>query len=161
MVSSLLQLQTTEAIRTIYNGQEWKAARSSPRRSIEEIRVECRKVPIDTLRGLPSSVDTCGASSKRKRHHFLTHAHKDHLSGIVAFSSHTIYCTRLTKSLVLCQFPQFDDSLLLEIEVGQSVVINDPDGDFKVTAYDATHCPGAAMFLFEGEFGNILHTGIA
>ncbi|KAG0478240.1 hypothetical protein HPP92_012959, partial [Vanilla planifolia] len=46
-------------IRTIYNGQEWKAERSSPRRSIEEIRVECSKVPIDTRRGLPSSVDTC------------------------------------------------------------------------------------------------------
>ncbi len=28
-----------------------------------------------------------------------------------------------------------------------------------VTAIDANHCPGAAMFIFEGYFGKILHTG--
>lgn len=28
------------------------------------------------------------------------------------------------------------------IEVGQSVVIDDPDGHFSVTAFDANHCPG-------------------
>ncbi|KAG6530184.1 hypothetical protein ZIOFF_012406 [Zingiber officinale] len=93
-------------------------------------------------KGLPFSVDTWTPASLRKRHHFLTHAHKDHLAGIVAHSSRPVYATRLTKALVLGYFPQLDDSLFVEIEVGQSVVVDDPDGSFSVTAIDANHCPG-------------------
>ncbi|XP_042464871.1 5' exonuclease Apollo-like [Zingiber officinale] len=116
-------------------------------------------MPIEMPKGLPFSVDTWTPASLRKRHHFLTHAHKDHLAGIVAHSSRPVYATRLTKALVLGYFPQLDDSLFVEIEVGESVVVDDPDGSFSVTAIDANHCPGAVMFLFEGGFGNILHTG--
>ncbi|PKU68075.1 uncharacterized protein LOC110105143 isoform X1 [Dendrobium catenatum] len=116
-------------------------------------------MPIETPRGLPFSVDTWSHASKQKRHHFLTHAHKDHLSGIAALCSFPIYCTRLTKTLVCHQFPELDDSLFLEIELGELLVVKDPDGDFSVRAFDANHCPGAVMFLFEGGFGNILHTG--
>ncbi|XP_010270398.1 PREDICTED: protein artemis [Nelumbo nucifera] len=114
---------------------------------------------IEMPKGLPFSVDTWTPSSKKKRHHFLTHAHKDHSTGITLYSSYPIYCTHLTKTLVLQQFPQLDDSLFVCIEIGQSVVIDDPDGAFSVTAFDANHCPGAVMFLFEGNYGNILHTG--
>lgn len=110
-------------------------------------------------KGLPFSVDTWTPSSKRKRHHFLTHAHKDHSSGISTHFSYPIYSTLLTKSLVLHHYPQLDDSLFVGIEAGQLVVVDDPDGAFTVTAFDANHCPGAVMFLFEGNFGNILHTG--
>ena len=39
-------------------------------------------------------------------------------------------------------FVQLDDSLFVGIEVGQSVVVDDPDGAFTVTAFDANHCPG-------------------
>lgn len=28
------------------------------------------------------------------------------------------------------------------IEVGQELVIDDPDGEFTVTAFDANHCSG-------------------
>ncbi|RVW86863.1 hypothetical protein CK203_036025 [Vitis vinifera] len=37
---------------------------------------------------------------------------------------------------------QLDDSLFVGIEVGQSMVVDDPDGRFGVTAFDANHCPG-------------------
>ncbi|KAF5480606.1 hypothetical protein F2P56_001342 [Juglans regia] len=116
-------------------------------------------MPIEMPKGLPFSVDTWSYYSHRKRHHFLTHAHKDHSSGISTHFSFPIYSTLITKILVLQHYPQLDDSLFVRIEVGQSVVVYDPDGAFTVTAFDANHCPGAVMFLFEGNFGNILHTG--
>ncbi|KAL5982667.1 hypothetical protein ACLOJK_016743 [Asimina triloba] len=116
-------------------------------------------MPIELPRGLPFSVDTWSPSSNNKRYHFLTHAHKDHCLGISLHSSFPIYSTALTKTLLLRQFPYLDDSLFVEMEVGESVVMDDPDGAFSVSAFDANHCPGAVMFLFEGSFGNILHTG--
>ncbi|XP_062007303.1 DNA ligase 6 [Rosa rugosa] len=114
---------------------------------------------IEMPKGLPFSVDTWSPSSKRKRHHFLTHAHKDHSIGISSHFSYPIYSTHLTKTLLLQHYPKLDESLFRGIEVGQSVVIDDPDGVFTVTAFNANHCPGAVMFLFEGDFGNVLHTG--
>lgn len=46
-------------------------------------------------------------------------------------------------------FSQLDGSLFVDIEVGQSVIIDDPDGAFTVTAFDANHCPGIfSLFLF-------------
>ena len=36
-------------------------------------------------------------------------------------------------------FVQLDDSLFVEIEIGQSVGVDDPDGAFTVTAFDANH----------------------
>ncbi|PPD72063.1 hypothetical protein GOBAR_DD31043 [Gossypium barbadense] len=88
-------------------------------------------MPIEMPKGLPFSVDTFSPSSKRKRHHFLTHAHKDHTSGISSHFSYPIYSTHLTKSLVLLHYPQLDDSLFVGIEVGESIVINNPNGEFQ------------------------------
>ena len=45
-------------------------------------------------------------------------------------------------------FVQLDDSLFVEIEIGQSVVVDDPDGAFTVTAFDANHYPGNLLFFF-------------
>ncbi|WMV53776.1 hypothetical protein MTR67_047161 [Solanum verrucosum] len=115
-------------------------------------------MPIEMLKGLPFSVDTWSSKSSTKNH-FLTHAHKDHTQGICIYGSYPIYCSRLTRTLVLQHFPQLDGSFFVGIEVGQCIVIKDPDGDFTVTALDANHCPGALMFLYEGKFGNLLHTG--
>lgn len=101
---------------------------------------------IEMPRGLPFSVDTFGpytATKRRKRHHFLTHAHKDHTVGIspsnIVFP---IYSSPLTISLLLQRHPQLDESFFVRIEIGQSVIVDDPDGEFKVTAFDANHCPG-------------------
>lgn len=63
-------------------------------------------MPIELPKGLPFSVDTWNPSSKRKRHHFLTHAHKDHSTGISTHYSYPIFCTHLTKTLLLQYHPQ-------------------------------------------------------
>ncbi|VVB09646.1 unnamed protein product [Arabis nemorensis] len=120
---------------------------------------------IEMPRGLPFSVDTFGpytTTKTKKRHHFLTHAHKDHTVGISPSNNTVfpIYSTSLTISLLLQRQLHLDESFFVKIEIGQSVTVDDDsDGGFKVTAFDANHCPGAVMFLFEGSFGNILHTG--
>ena len=69
-------------------------------------QISSRKMPIEMPKGLPFSADTWTSSSKRKRRHFLTHAHKDHSFGISSHFSFPIYSTLLTKSLVLQQYPQ-------------------------------------------------------
>ena len=69
-------------------------------------QISSRKMPIEMPKGLPFSVDTWTSSSKRKRRHFLTHAHKDHSFGISSQFSFPIYSTLLTKSLVLQHYPQ-------------------------------------------------------
>ena len=53
--------------------------------------------------------------------------------------------------------------LQIELEYDQPVIVY-ADGHggrvpITVTAIDAHHCLGSAMFLFEGYFGTILHTG--
>uniref|UniRef100_A0A0E0CB50 DNA repair metallo-beta-lactamase domain-containing protein n=1 Tax=Oryza meridionalis TaxID=40149 RepID=A0A0E0CB50_9ORYZ len=121
-------------------------------------------MPIEMPRGLPFAVDTWGPSSRRRRHCFLTHAHRDHLVGAGAGADSgecpgAVYATRLTLDLALRHFPQLERGEFVEMEVGKTVVVDDPAGAFSVTAYDANHCPGAVMFLFEGQFGSILHTG--
>ncbi|XP_047060951.1 5' exonuclease Apollo-like [Lolium rigidum] len=118
-------------------------------------------MPIEMPRGLPFAVDTWGPSSRRRRHRFLTHAHRDHLAGAGAApdGGAVVYATRLTMSLALRHFPQLDQGEFVEVDVGKTLAVDDPAGAFSVTAYDANHCPGAVMFLFEGEFGSILHTG--
>lgn len=54
-------------------------------------------------------------------------------------------------------------AIKVELEYDQSVIVY-ADGHkgrvpIAVTPIDAHHCPGSAMFLFEGYFGTILHTG--
>ncbi|KNA05604.1 hypothetical protein SOVF_188760, partial [Spinacia oleracea] len=77
-----------------------------------------------------------------------TARNNDHCSGITSHSSFPIYSTHLTKSLILCYFSQIDESFFVGIEVEQSLIIDDPDGSFTVTAFDANHCPDIQFHPF-------------
>ncbi|KAM4082003.1 hypothetical protein ACJW30_11G136200 [Castanea mollissima] len=49
-------------------------------------------------------------------------------------------------------FVQLNDSLFVEFEIGQSVVVDDPDWPFTVKAFDANHC--LAKYRFEVPTGS-------
>lgn len=88
---------------------------------------------------------------------FLTHAHTDHTVGLTAlWNLGTIYCTKITAALITRKIG-VDPGRIVILEVGSvySIGLDHTQGErggvtAKVTVFDANHCPGAAMFLFEG-----------
>src|SRR5437016_5104351 len=99
--------------------------------------------------------------------YFLSHFHEDHWQGITqTWSYGTIYCSKITRYLLLSKFPLLNDKVIA-LEMNIPITIHTPDvknvlgfKEMVVTLIDANHCAGAVMFLFEGkDFGNIIHTG--
>ena len=90
----------------------------------------------------------------RVKHFFLSHMHSDHIQGLTPSWRNKLYCSEVTKKLLIHKFGIRDD-IIIDIEIGTPKII---DHDFCVTLFDANHCPGAVMFLFEGVFGRILYT---
>ncbi|OWF35514.1 5' exonuclease Apollo [Mizuhopecten yessoensis] len=92
---------------------------------------------------------------------FLTHLHGDHTVGLSSSWRHVIHCSPMTGEL-LTHLYGINESLIQPLEVGTSHIL-DLDSvnceKMSVTVIDANHCPGSVMFLFEGYFGRILHTG--
>ena len=95
-------------------------------------------------------------SDKTATHFFLTHFHSDHYGGLTRRNfpaGGKIFATEITKTLVVQQ---------LRISEGQIVVLGMEEGvdicegqgvdgvrnGATVWAYDANHCPGAAVLLF-------------
>eukprot|EP00055_Hartaetosiga_balthica_P004420 m.11512 g.11512 ORF g.11512 m.11512 type:complete len:651 (-) comp3852_c0_seq1:220-2172(-) len=93
---------------------------------------------------------------------FLSHMHADHTKGLTStWNAGKIYCTAISKRL-LCHKFNIDPSLVIEMEYNETMLVNmDCTGEelLCVKAINANHCAGAAMFLFQGYFGNVLCTG--
>eukprot|EP00026_Physarum_polycephalum_P000780 Phypoly_transcript_00781.p1 GENE.Phypoly_transcript_00781~~Phypoly_transcript_00781.p1 ORF type:complete len:951 (+),score=205.22 Phypoly_transcript_00781:154-3006(+) len=92
--------------------------------------------------------------------YFLSHFHADHYQGL---SSHwrggTIYCTDITRSLLLHKFKLLPTSVVA-IEVMTPLCLRLSGSEtMNATAFPANHCPGSVMFFFEGSFGKYLYTG--
>jgi DNA cross-link repair 1C protein len=110
---------------------------------------------------------------------FLSHIHSDHLQGLESLKAPFVYCSAATRRLLLRleKYPHrinFMKGVLesrkqhyrhlrlvlkaiplecpTEIELG-------PLENIRVTLFDANHCPGAVMFLIEGDNRAILYTG--
>lgn len=110
---------------------------------------------------------------------FLSHIHSDHLQGLESLKAPFVYCSAATRRLLLRleKYPHrmnFMKGVLesrkqhyrhlklvlkaiplecpTEIELG-------PRETIRVTLFDANHCPGAVMFLIQGNHSAILYTG--
>ncbi|XVF66926.1 hypothetical protein PTKIN_Ptkin10aG0079400 [Pterospermum kingtungense] len=98
--------------------------------------------------------------------YFLTHLHMDHTQGLSStWAKAPIFCSHLTAKLLPFKFPNFNVSLLRDLDLGSwhSLSLISPSTGSQITLQvmpiDAHHCPGAVMFLFRGEFGYVLNTG--
>ncbi|XP_052779914.1 5' exonuclease Apollo-like [Mya arenaria] len=92
---------------------------------------------------------------------FLTHLHGDHVTGLTSSWNSPIYCSEVTEQLLLQRYG-IKSELIHSLQIGEPEIVyldEVQQEQMTVTALDANHCPGAVMFLMEGYFGTILHTG--
>jgi len=106
--------------------------------------------------------------------YFLSHCHTDHMKGLRSYVFQNrlrnearvyLYCSVITAHILTAQtsFAELSHKIkVLPLGVSTVVEIHDPDDSVEevtVSLIPTGHCPGAVMFLFEGEMGNILYTG--
>ncbi|XP_040279844.1 5' exonuclease Apollo isoform X1 [Bufo bufo] len=92
---------------------------------------------------------------------FLSHMHSDHTMGLSSTWKNPLYCSPVTAK-VLKHKLQVKSKWINPLEVGVCHMLPLDDCGIEkvaVTLIDANHCPGSVMFLFEGYFGTVLHTG--
>ncbi|KAI5843903.1 hypothetical protein DFP73DRAFT_69270 [Morchella snyderi] len=111
---------------------------------------------------------------------FLTHIHSDHIQGLESFyGGPFIHCSAATKELLLrlerrahrwnlakgvlesrrCQYMEKKNKLKVIPMETPTVIELDSERSIRVTMFDANHCPGAVMFLIEGDGKAVLYTG--
>ncbi|KAJ3274236.1 hypothetical protein HDV01_003309 [Terramyces sp. JEL0728] len=90
--------------------------------------------------------------------YFLSHFHSDHYGGLTLKFEGKIYCSEVTAELVKMQLKVRPD-LITVLPLNKRIEVE----GHHVTLFDANHCPGAAIFLFEinveSTIKRILHTG--
>ena len=116
------------------------------------------------------AVDYFAGACLKCHHFFLTHCHTDHIKGIdsvefrrhlAAKSSVKIYASVQTISLVLRRSKlEYLRPHFIPVSVGATDTLTLPSGDTVIVrTYEANHCPGAVMFLFQNAKHKTLYTG--
>ena len=102
--------------------------------------------------------------------YFLSHMHSDHIVGLEFVKGTFVYCTTTTRNILLKleKYPHrinfakgilesrklhyhHLDTILRPLPLGTATEIElSPKSTIRVTLLDANHCPGAVMFLIEG-----------
>ncbi|KAL1880590.1 hypothetical protein VTK73DRAFT_5395 [Phialemonium thermophilum] len=110
---------------------------------------------------------------------FLSHVHSDHLAGLESLRSPFVFCSAATRALLLrlerypcrinyakgilearVQTYRHLKNILKPIPLETPTVLElEPGNSIRVTLFNANHCPGAVMFLFEGRDKAALYTG--
>mmetsp|Transcript_12633 Transcript_12633/g.21308 ORF Transcript_12633/g.21308 Transcript_12633/m.21308 type:complete len:1019 (+) Transcript_12633:93-3149(+) len=116
------------------------------------------KVFRGLLFDLPVSIDCFNAGRPDVNIFFLSHFHKDHYNELNSTFSGTIYCSSITRDMIIAKLgvspsrvEALQESITTSIPVGNLYL--------SVETFDANHCAGGVMFLFHGPFGRVLHTG--
>ncbi|TGO86878.1 hypothetical protein BPOR_0270g00120 [Botrytis porri] len=96
---------------------------------------------------------------------FLSHVHSDHLEGLDndRIKLPFIYCSAATREILLRLEKRRDRlnlAVLKPIPLETPTLIElAPKNEVRATLFDANHCTGAVMFLFEKQNTAILYTG--
>lgn len=91
--------------------------------------------------------------------YFLTHFHSDHYFGLKkSFDGGKIICTNVTAALLKHKL-KIKPHLIVALEYDSPFVLD--DGKCVVSLYDANHCPGSCVIVFDFWKINfkVLHTG--
>ncbi len=93
--------------------------------------------------------------------YFLSHMHADHTAGLGdEWRLGPVLCSQVTKELLHLRWPGIPRELVRGLEEGQTHLVQLSAGrSMSVSLVPANHCPGAVMFLWEGDFGTVLYTG--
>ncbi|KAK4939573.1 hypothetical protein LTR10_020179 [Elasticomyces elasticus] len=111
--------------------------------------------------------------------YFLSHMHSDHIVGLEFVKGTFVYCTTTTRNILLKleKYPHrinfakgilesrklhyhHLDTILRPLPLGTATEIElSPKSTIRVTLLDANHCPGAVMFLIEGNGKAVVYTG--
>ncbi|KAF0913958.1 hypothetical protein E2562_025370 [Oryza meyeriana var. granulata] len=137
------------------NGQKNSNAKATGGR--RTVKGKVKDTPLwCCIPGTPFRVDAFRYLRGDCCHWFLTHFHVDHYQGLTkSFCHGKIYCSSVTASLVHYKIGIPWDRLHV-LPLNEKITI----AGVNLTCFDANHCPGAVIILFEPPNGKaVLHTG--
>ncbi|XP_068483018.1 uncharacterized protein [Phaseolus vulgaris] len=132
------------------SGRKRKSKNVTANRKLRDVPKWC------SVQGTPFRVDAFKYLRGDCSHWFLTHFHLDHYQGLTkSFNHGKIYCSSITARLVNTNIGIPYDKLHV-LPLNQKIEVAGVD----VTCFDANHCPGSILILFQPPNGKaVLHTG--
>ncbi|KAF8695396.1 hypothetical protein HU200_037629 [Digitaria exilis] len=137
--------------------EQKKSSATAPTRISRAGKGKVKDTPLWCfIPGTPFRVDAFRYLRGDCCHWFLTHFHVDHYQGLTrSFCHGKIYCSSITASLVHHKIGISWDKLHV-LPLNKKITIS----GVNLTCFDANHCPGSIIILFEPPNGKaVLHTG--